>query len=397
MLLALLFRAVRAVTLDDIAIGVFSSAECFETRILPMARTWALLAPQVDVYIERNVSSSLWRGLLRRPRAGLVFHVQAWEPLELYGSRFETSWNWGQFRHLHAIADLWERYPNRSFYLLCDDDTFLIPANLLRLANAVDSESFHVYGKCFMAVEFVDRFSRLDGTAFTHGGAGALITGALMRAVGPHLRRCARAFAIPNIGSDIRLAVCIARLPGRPLWNADVHVPTQGFNSEVPDAEAELMSPGLQYSVHKVTERLADHVFAQVVTRVDDATYLDWSPVIYRLVKIDAGGAGRSYMGVFGYLLCVEVPVSLSMKAIGGFVKCAEAWADFVQKYVMGFELFVKCNNQLEEGEIAYFGEPPPPHFGVIVQVRSPALSEFARPSQDTAEPRLTYEEGSVL
>jgi hypothetical protein len=395
----LFLSAFGAVTLDDIAIGVLASTDCILDRIVPMTRTWFQMVPQVDVWVERNLSADVWPLLLQYPRSNVVFHVQTHEPYELYGSKYETAWNWAQYRHLHAIADLWERYPNKSFYVICDDDTFLLPANILRFANSIDSESKSVSGQFFGAVSFVDRFSGLETTGFTHGGSGQFVTGGLMRIIGPQLRKCSRVFGIPNIGSDIRFAICISRTvwEGKRLSNRDIHQRVHGFNAETPDVEVELLSPGWQYSFHKVTEERADLIFAQMITRVGNDEYYDWSPIAFRRVHLEAGGYGRGYHGVFGHLICVDVPVSLRMKARAGIVQTSEDFANFSQAYAMNFELFIRCNSEIEEGAIGYFGEPPAPHFGVIVEARCPALTRFKEVTAESGVQQITFEEGSIL
>jgi hypothetical protein len=287
---------------------------------------------------------------------------------------------------------LYERYPNKSFYLLCDDDTFIIPANLLRLANRIDPNKFSVSGKSFTALSYADQYSGLSETQFSHGGSGQLMTGALMRLVGPQLRKCSRVFGIPNTGSDIRLAMCIART--RLPRNNSVHRDFYGFNAESPDVEMELLSPGLQYSFHKVANDLTDLMFKQMLTPVDGDSYFDWSPIIFRLVRFDSGGKGRSFFAVFGHLICTEIPLALRMRAVGGIVPSRDPFANFTQDYGKGFQLFLRCKKDLANGEIAYFGEPPPPRLGVIVEVKCPPLSRFREMAGVT---RVTYEEGSYL
>jgi hypothetical protein len=214
-----------------------------------------------------------------------------------------------------------------------------------------------------------------------------------MRAVGPHIRKCGQVFGISNIASDTRLGICIARtLPGDP--DVPVYVNVPGFNAERPDAEVELLSTGWQYSFHRVTEYLTDGLFSQMTTILDADSYYDWSPIIFRLFKIDGGGWGRSYSGVFGHLLSTDIPVSLRMRAVGGFVHSPEPFANFTQEYGKGFHLFLRCRQDLADGEIAYFAEPPPPCMGVIVEVKCPRPSRF-RPA--SGETRMTYEEGSYL
>jgi hypothetical protein len=111
----------------------------------------------------------------------------------------------------------------------------------------------------------------------------------------------------------------------------------------------------------------------------------------------EAGGYGRRYYAVFGHLVCLEIPVSLRMKALAGIARTEEPFANFSQSYALDFELFIRCNQEMADGEIAYFGQPPAPHFGVIVEVRCPALSRFEALTAKRGVPQVTFEEGSIL
>jgi hypothetical protein len=46
---------------------------------------------------------------------------------------------------------------------------------------------------------------------------------------------------------------------------------------------------------------------------------------------------------------------------------------------------------------VAYFGQPPPPHFGVILEARCPPITRFKKPAGARAVQQMIYEEGTLL
>jgi hypothetical protein len=394
-MLALLISALSALTLDDFAIGILASVNCLESRIFPMARTWYRFVPRVDIYIERNLSTSEINTTRQQLRANLSFHAQVIEPHVYYGTAMETAWDWAQGRHLAAMSDLWERYPNKSFYFICDDDTFVLPSNLLRFANTVDSEELAIYGKVFFAYPAASTFSHLSDMVITHGGSGQLISGGLMRVIGPRLRFCAEAFAIAHCASDIRLAICVARtkVNGEILSNDLIHQQAFGFNGDVPDQDIDQLPVVAQISFHRVIDENAYELFDHMLTIFDDA-YYDWSSIAFRVIRFDSGGFHRSYFAVFGHLIILTRPRGSRLFALGGIKRKVSEFADFVQEYESDFQLLIRCNDKMKDGELGYFGDPPPPLFGVIVELNCPVLSHFPA-MNGTLE--FTYEEESFL
>jgi hypothetical protein len=393
-----LWKTLAATTLDDIAIGVFSSVDCFDSRILPMAQSWYQLVPRVDIYIERNLSVEMVTLLNECRHGNLHFHIQRHQPHALYGTPCETSWEWAQYRHLHAIADFYERHPNKSFYFICDDDTFAIPQNLLQLASSIDPLELLITGRVFMSAAFVAPFSLVTGPIFTHGGSGQLIHRALIKQLAPHLKKCADLFLLPFAGSDVRLGLCIERsFVNRSIPDQySIHVRAFSFNSNTPWVETQYLALGPQCTFHHVDSATAPLMFGALVTSVDADSYFDWSPVAFSLRHFEVGGVGREMDAIFGALVITERPNGMNMKALGGIEKCELPFADFMQVYENNFELFIKCNPEMNATEIAYFAEPPSPHFGTILELKCPELSRFAKATESVVR-EVTCEEGSDL
>jgi hypothetical protein len=205
-ILMLLFVTLSwSLTIDDIAIAVQSNVHYIERLILPMSQTWFQLVPEVHVYTDALPDAAL-PPFMANPRSKVFFHVLSDFGQVHVGTRFSSGWDLAQSRHLHAIADLCDRHPHKSFYFICDDDTFVLPSNLVRSLEALDADSLAVYGLVYGTREFASIFFRRPGPRFNHGGAGIVVPRGMMAQVGPRLRTCSDAFEIAAMGSDMRLA-----------------------------------------------------------------------------------------------------------------------------------------------------------------------------------------------
>jgi hypothetical protein len=111
---------------------------------------------------------------------------------------------------LHAIADLYERHPNRLFSLTYDDDTFALSNNLHHTLTEINPDKIRASRKQYPAPPFVEPFAQTIEVLFNHGQSGQLITRALMKIIAPHLEKCAEVFGLAWIGSDISLTNCIS-------------------------------------------------------------------------------------------------------------------------------------------------------------------------------------------
>jgi hypothetical protein len=148
-----------SLTIDDIAIAVQSNVRYIEQLILPMSQTWYQLVPEVDVYTDALDEAAL-AAFGANSRSHVFFHVLSGFGGVHIGTRFAAGWDLAQSRHLHAIADLYDRHPHKSFYFICDDDTFVLPANLVRSLDGLDADGVAVYGLVYGVREFASIFFR---------------------------------------------------------------------------------------------------------------------------------------------------------------------------------------------------------------------------------------------
>jgi hypothetical protein len=263
-------------------------------------------------------------------------------------------------------------------------------------AAQVGADALSAYGKIYNSLDFIIRFYGGPEDCFTHGGAGILIPSGLMRRVGPALRKCARVFDIATVGSDMRLSLCVSRvsLKGEPI--AVPHAAGQGFNADSPHTDRYQISTNRQITFHRIFNDDFDLLFGAIVTVLGDDRFIDWSPIALRSTSINGGASGRSYLAVFGHIICLGLVENTCLIARGGIEPARVEFANFSQEFASDFVVYLRCNGAIEEGELAYFAQPPPPAFGVILDARCPAPTVFPNRGK-TPQKRITIEDEPLL
>jgi hypothetical protein len=380
MALVILAGLCRCLSIDDLAIGILTGQKFMKERIIPMAHTWYQLVPEVDIYTD-DIPEELWPAILSANRSNLFFHKNNAFPHHLHGTEFELDWNGAQSRHLHAMADLWERHPDKQFYFFCDDDTFVLPSSLLDALSRVNSNAKHIYGHVSGVIAFGNPFFPDYPRVlpwFNHGGSGFAVARGLMSVIGPKLRNCSSIFEIVNLGSDIRLGACASHIGvgGARLKNNAIHVAVRGFNPDMPHVDREKILPGRQVTFHHA-ERDATMKLFETAATVDGDRYWDWAFLAFQPIWVGLGGPGRPQHLVVGHVICPNPRALRCAHAMTGITKIDHPMANFTQKFSDNLAIYYRCNPEMDAEEIGYFGEAPPPETGIILDIKCPKPISF--------------------
>jgi hypothetical protein len=372
--------------LNDILFGVFASEECFITRIIPMANAWYQFVPEVHIMIDAMSEPSL-SALKNNTHSNLFFHVTSATAHFLVGSEFYTPWNVAQSRHITGLAHLYELYPNKTYYAICDDDTYMFTENLMLFLEKVDPAKPKIYGHTFLAASFGHVFFRYKLSdsvgVFNHGGSGMVFSKGVMDLLGPKLRDCNVFMDTANFGSDERIGACASRL-GDSIASevcAEIH----GFNPVNFADMLDLLDDRSQITFHHVKESGIAVVFNSSVTVIDDY-YYDWSSFSFRTFR--APLAPFEFIGdvIFGYGICY-----------GDLRRCAIAETQFEvinhsvysfrQQYKGGYSIYVRCVDTINDSVVAFGGVPPPPEPGVVLDLKCPQKKKFLRTNKPNDAP----------
>jgi len=114
---------------------------------------------------------------------------------------------------LPALSVLYESFPNAPFYMLLDDGTHVVLANLdLVLApREPDAYKEPLYAGLLRRVAGCRPTWGAEDVVFAHGGSGILLNAAAMRRLYPAIPSCIRQFH-DCWGGDIQVSLCLAQV-----------------------------------------------------------------------------------------------------------------------------------------------------------------------------------------
>jgi hypothetical protein len=117
---------------------------------------------------------------------------------------------------LAAIGASYRRNPNSKWYLLAEDDTIVARTSLEEMVSKLDPNAPQLIGKCVRGVK---------NLPFVVGGAGMLLSHALVADLAPHIDTC-RSEMNRGFG-DARVSRCI--LKHNLTWNRESICPPEGY------------------------------------------------------------------------------------------------------------------------------------------------------------------------
>lgn len=206
---------------DDVAFAVWSGREYTTRRVVSQAATWYQLIPEIHIYSDEFLEDSIDLVLNESNLTNIVFHEFGHKGGHLMGSEWEHRWYYAQTRHLLTMADFYERFPNKKWYIWADDDTYLYPESIMNFLNSKNSSQFVVFGITYCTWDSVAEIiePKRNCHPFAQGGAGVLYSHTFMKSIAPYLRNCSEMFNDPNFAGSMRLAICIERFIGVEYWN----------------------------------------------------------------------------------------------------------------------------------------------------------------------------------
>ncbi|OHT13207.1 hypothetical protein TRFO_16774 [Tritrichomonas foetus] len=211
----------RQLTYDDMGFAVWSGREYTTRRVVSQAATWYQLVPEIHVYSDAFFDNSIELVLNESNKTNIIFHEFGHKGKHLIGSEWEHRWYYAQTRHLLTMADFYERFPNKKWYIWGDDDTYLYPESILNFLSSQNSSDFLVFGVSYCSWDSIAEIiePKRNCHPFAQGGAGVFFSHNFMSSIAPFLRNCSEMFNDPNFAGSMRLAICVERFIGVDKWD----------------------------------------------------------------------------------------------------------------------------------------------------------------------------------
>lgn len=197
---------------DILIIGVITSARTMQ-RTIAVHNTWRPHFKSDVLYFAAGLNTTITipdaaKGLPNvHPMLGTSI-VKPTESLVILNIREENN-HLILTKTVNALKYMYEKYPQKSWYMKCDDDTFVIPENLIERLKLYSPKEKLLLGRYLPHYDLV-----------ASGGAGYILSNALMAEFYHVIDGCLNS-AKKGTGEDIFMARCMREKLGIAPTNLD--------------------------------------------------------------------------------------------------------------------------------------------------------------------------------
>lgn len=389
-------------SLDDMAFGVWTGGNVFFSRAIELAKTWFQFVPQMDLYtdfIPKKGYKSIYKA---SNHLNLYIHVTpTFDDFLKYTSNYYL-WGAVQNRHLFTIYNIYKRYPNKKWYVICDDDTVIQP-NLIPYFLDLFNYSHKIpvlIGNPYLHLGYLSKYAHDDKIAcFVQGGAGMIFSQSLMKDVSNEIMNCSIMKQAPKYPSDIRLIHCINEIYA--YWNETHQNETKNVNV-IGNSKGWLSGLELENKKSKKngTSFMSYHkIKGSDYSLVYNATYSIWKDSNNQKRYCDFSFLTGSITNVQFLNRNQITKIMFGMKIhLFNFTDCIKAISPFIpifdkndkqhiqpisftQKYENDFEITLLCNDNLNNDEFILDSFYPVGKKGMFYAVKCPKSRKFLKSS----------------
>jgi hypothetical protein len=323
MWIALLWVPARSLSVDDVAVGIWSGYECILNRVTAAAETWVRQFREVYVYSDffpRNSASRL-QALSLSTDMHLVSLGNCASHLII-----STPWQGAQPRFLKAMVDLFAREPDKKWFIFLDDDSYLFLNTTLGIADQFNHSEKVVIGHFYCAwpqVVFGKNHTR-QCLNFPQGGAGMVISHGMLSYMADKLVDCNANYNDREYAGSMRFGKCIDDHIRDGTWRHSEGIQNwkSQFLSRNPIEEIEddfcVRPPATfhQVSVKKMKFVHRGHR-SEWTTQNGTIYYVDWGHLTARPFPIFPEQNHKLHLR-FGYAISIPDPEQVLVKASSG-------------------------------------------------------------------------------
>jgi len=360
------FSLTLSYDIQKIGFCSWSGHNCILDRILPNSQTWYQFLPEVHVYTESMPKDSEKTVMNSNNHLNLKFHILPLRTFALIGTEFDTEWNHAQSRHIVAIDHFYRNNKDKEWYAIFDDDTYIFVENLLRFLDDKNSSIPVVYGVSYGAVSYAGPFFKTNGYhSFIHGGSSIIMSKAFIEKVGSYFLNCSAIFNLANVGSDIRLGMCMERYIG-PQYNDLLKPDVNRFFPDIPENVVDKRNehkPQITYH-HIHTDRafwMWNCSTSMWTSKQGEDLYIDWSIFSTQPYEVSIDRDGQLMKFHWGYKICfdsIDKPNCFRSKSpiIPQFKNDDNSRDDpqmFTQSFENDLKVIYKCDKDMQPGDVA--------------------------------------------
>lgn len=324
------------------------------TRVLGQAKTWFPTFTSVFVYSDDFPNDTISDIQKEAPHANISFVEIKDKAEHIIGSQWANPWYRAQPRFLEGMYHLYTNNRHAKWFIIGDDDTYLLPWNIIRRLgkhNSTDPEVVSFFW-CTWNQITDHMYPQRECHPFAQGGSGVLFSRKMMDLVGPHLRECNEMYNDAEHAASMRVCVCMERLFGYANWTKNGFI--KPWKSGIhPIKPIEVLQSGNTWdapgSFHQVNAAEMKHIQKAHYASTEEGFY-DFSRFAFRTVAVEL--TRRRYWQLhFGYLFSNFGTLSNKLKSITSLIPNEDA-TEFKQFYEGGIELQIHCDKSIEPDEM---------------------------------------------
>lgn len=197
----LMLKTGATVLWDRVPVHVYTTFTRFPNFAIYSDKESSIAGYEIIDILRNLPSDVIEHAQLEQYRLMHEMHLMNWaqNPKLLKDS---NAWNLDKFKNIPIFADAYARSPDSDWYVLMDDDSYIMTANLADFLKKYDPEEPLYYGSPAVLLD-----PQFDGTYFNHGGSGVVVSrGAMKRLFGPQANMSAQ--ALIDKYSRLALNVC---------------------------------------------------------------------------------------------------------------------------------------------------------------------------------------------
>ncbi|KAH3763126.1 glycoprotein-N-acetylgalactosamine 3-beta-galactosyltransferase 1 [Pelomyxa schiedti] len=186
--------APRKYTADDLVCAVITTKKYHSTRAKAVKDTWAKRCG-TTLFVSADPDPSLPTTVFPGTEEGTIINEKVFQ----------------------MFSYVWNNHGDKKWFIKCDDDTYLVIDNILALLNERYDHNAPLY---------IGRAGEFHGIDYCGGGAGYILSQALLREWAPHIPQCQRL----RVGEDVSVGKCINDFHKiHPIWHTGFYHQTPEF------------------------------------------------------------------------------------------------------------------------------------------------------------------------
>jgi hypothetical protein len=211
------FGMTDSLSVDEIAVGIWSGYECVVPRLIPAVKTWIRQFPTVYIYSDffpKNATERL-RSAAGSTRLQFIAFGNCAKHLW-----FPSAWKRAQPRFLKGMVDLFIREPTKKWYLFADDDSYVFAKNTKRILGGFNFSRKIVVGHFYCAWPAVvfGKNHNMKCMNFPQGGAGVAISHGMLAFLADKLPECNAKYNEGEYAGSMRFGKCITDYVNDGTW-----------------------------------------------------------------------------------------------------------------------------------------------------------------------------------